>query len=367
MDVAARVRLKFEMYAMRIVLAGFKNRVVSNQNAKKNKPSWSVRLFKIRPALSGFQKLILAFLHRISARITRYTQIRPKTLVSWWKNRQALIWARKSAKPISKRGRPEVAEYLKELVLCLKKENPGYSPRRIANMIKSQLNESIHSNTVRKILREAGYKPNPSGKPPKCQQDPGWKTFLHCHFTCGMDFKQVFNICCKPMYILNIINHGTRELIWTAATYYPTAEWVSQQMREAFPFDKAPKFMVVDRDSIFVPVVNQTLPNMGVKVLRIDYKCPWQNGIVERFNRTLQEDLLDYIIPLGETHLNRLLNDFKVFYNTARPHIAKSGFAPVKSRAQEKCPNCILSQGFAGRKLVSYSWLNGLHHSYAWV
>ncbi|GAB6059353.1 hypothetical protein JCM31598_24700 [Desulfonatronum parangueonense] len=169
------------------------------------------------------------------------------------------------------------------------------------------------------------------------------------------------------MYILNIINHGTRELIWMAATYHPTAEWVAQQLREAFPFDKAPKFMVVDRDSIFVPVVNQTLPNMGVKVLRIDYKCPWQNGIVERFNRTLQEDLLDYIIPLGETHLNRLLNDFKVYYNTARPHMAKSGFPPVKSRAQEKCPSRFLPQGFAGRKLVSYSWLNGLHHSYAWA
>jgi len=182
-----------------------------------------------------------------------------------------------------------------------------------------------------------------------------------------MDFKQVFNICCKPMYILNIINHGTRELIWTAATYCPTAEWIAQQLREAFPFHTAPKFMVLDRDSSFIPVVNSTLPNMGIKVLRTDYKCPWQNGIVERFIRTLQEDLLDYIIPLGESHLNRLLNDFMVYYNTGRPHMAKGGVPPVKSRAQEKCPSKILPQDFAGRKLVQYSWLNGLHHSYGWA
>ena len=367
MDVAARVRLKYEMYAMRIALAGYKNKVVSNQNAKKTKAPWTVKLSKMRPTLSGFQKLVLAFLHRISARLTRFTQIRPNTLIGWWKNRLSLMWGRKSARPVAKRGRPEVAQYLKDLVLCIKEENPGYSPRRISSMIKSQLGESIHSNTIRKILKKAGYKPNPPGKQPKRGQNPSWETFLNCHFTCGMDFKQVFDICCRPMYILNIINQGTRNLAWMASTYHPTADWVAQQLREAFPFDTAPKFMVMDRDSIFVPVVNKTLPNMGVKVLRTDYKCPWQNGIVERYIRTLQEDLLDYIIPLGETHLNRLLNDFRFYYNTARPHMAKGCFPPVKSKAQEKCPSKILHQDFAGRKLVQYSWLNGLHHSYAWA
>ncbi|GAB6060194.1 hypothetical protein JCM31598_33110 [Desulfonatronum parangueonense] len=48
-------------------------------------------------------------------------------------------------------------------------------------------------------------------------------------------------------------------------------------------------------------------------------------------------------------------------------NMAKAGFPPVKSRAQEKCSSRVLTQGFAGRKLVSYSWLNGLHHSYAWA
>ncbi|WP_366522212.1 integrase core domain-containing protein [Rhodoferax sp.] len=35
--------------------------------------------------------------------------------------------------------------------------------------------------------------------------------------------------------------------------------------------------------------------------------CPWLNGVVERFNRTLTEELLKHIIPISVQHLNRLL------------------------------------------------------------
>jgi hypothetical protein len=34
-------------------------------------------------------------------------------------------------------------------------------------------------------------------------------------------------------------------------TAHPTAEWTAQQLREAFPFDKAPQYLLRDRDRIF--------------------------------------------------------------------------------------------------------------------
>ena len=71
--------------------------------------------------------------------------------------------------------------------------------------------------------------------------------------------------------------------------------------------------MVLDRDSIFIPIVHRVLPSMGITVRRIGLKCPWQNGVVERFHRTMQEELLDYVIPTGEAHLSRLLQEYREF------------------------------------------------------
>lgn len=65
-------------------------------------------------------------------------------------------------------------------------------------------------------------------------------------------------------------------------------------MGEVFGGDTTPKFMVIDNDSIFLPVAKLTLPGMGIEVVRTGFKSPWQNGVVERFNRTLDDDLLDH-------------------------------------------------------------------------
>jgi len=82
------------------------------------------------------------------------------------------------------------------------------------------------------------------------------------------------------------------------ATYHPTRAWVAQQMRESFPFNHAPSILLTDNDSIFLPVIRQALPAMGVAVMRTAIRCPQQNGIIERFNRTLTDELLNAVIPM---------------------------------------------------------------------
>ena len=110
------------------------------------------------------------------------------------------------------------------------------------------------------------------------------------------------------MAVVNLIDHGRRVLHWSRATYNPTAEWVAQQLRNAFmDLDELPEAIVMDRDSIFLPIVKQTLPAMGIKTIRIGYKCPWQNAVVERFHRTLADELLRDVQPVNDRHLNRLL------------------------------------------------------------
>ena len=59
-----------------------------------------------------------------------------------------------------------------DAIVAIRTENPGYSPRKIANMVKSQLEFAIDKKTVAKILKAHGFKAKPTGKRPPREQDP---------------------------------------------------------------------------------------------------------------------------------------------------------------------------------------------------
>ena len=155
------------------------------------------------------------------------------------------------------------------------------------------------------------------------------------------------------LFIFNLIEHGRRVLHWSRATYNPTAEWVAQQLRNAF----------MDRDNFFLPIFKQALPAMGIQTIRIGYKCPWQNAVVERFHRTLDDELLRYVQPLNDRHLNRLLAEYRRYYNTARPHMACGTeppvFPDVTNNPAVNDPDFFKTP----RKLVRQKWLGGPSNS----
>ena len=59
----------------------------------------------------------------------------------------------------------------------------------------------------------------------------------------------------------------------------PTAQWVVQQLREAFPEASAPAYPVHDRDSIFSKSVREEIRSLGTEPVRIAYRSPWQDGL----------------------------------------------------------------------------------------
>jgi hypothetical protein len=78
-----------------------------------------------------------------------------------------------------------------------------------------------------------------------------------------------------------------RHILHFNATYNPTAAWVIQQLREAFPYDTAPKYLILDRDAIFSPEVMRFMKVMGTTPRRISYRSPWQNPVAKRWIREL--------------------------------------------------------------------------------
>jgi hypothetical protein len=58
---------------------------------------------------------------------------------------------------------------------------------------------------------------------------------------------------------LIIVRLARRELVWVNVTADPTAEWIAQQITEAFPWNEAPRYLIRDRDGIYGTVVRRRL------------------------------------------------------------------------------------------------------------
>jgi hypothetical protein len=92
---------------------------------------------------------------------------------------------------------------------------------------------------------------------PKAEPDPGcqqrWKTFLRNHrdLITGMDFFIVPTVRFQLLYVWFVIDHGRRRILHFNVTQSPTAGWVIQQLRDAFPNEPVHRFLILDNDAIF--------------------------------------------------------------------------------------------------------------------
>jgi putative transposase len=94
---------------------------------------------------------------------------------------------------------------------------------------------------------------------------------------------------------------------------------------------------------------------MGIEEVVTSYRCPEQNGLVERVIGTIRRECLDHIIVLNEGHLRRVLAEFVEYYNAVRPHQALARNSPV--------PRTVESPQ-AGDVIRAEPVLGGLHHRY---
>ena len=107
-------------------------------------------------------------------------------------------------------------------------------------------------------------------RPAEPNQVKRWVTFLRNHKDdiAAMDLFTVPTVSLRLLYAFFIIEHGRRRVVHFNATYHPTVAWVIQQLRDAFPHDSAPKYLIFDRDSIFGAAVVEFIKAMGAKPIR---------------------------------------------------------------------------------------------------
>jgi transposase InsO family protein len=182
----------------------------------------------------------------------------------------------------------------------------------------------------------------------------GWRTFIrnHADGIAAMDLFVVPTISFRLLYGLLIMGHGRRQIVWLGVTAHPTAEWIANQITEAFGWEKAPRYLIRDRDRAYGNVFIRRLRSMGIRDQPTSPRSPWQNGCAERLIGSIRRECLDHVVVLGERHLRHVLLSYLKYYNEVRTHLSLEKDAPI-SRAVER----------AGR-ILCRPVLGGLHHQY---
>ena len=212
--------------------------------------------------------------------------VQPETVVRWHCAGFKLYWKWISRKR-GRFGRKSTSKELRELIFRMAAENPTWGAPRIHGELK-MLGFCISERTVLHWMHKAPRNPEPARR---------WAAFLsnHREVIAAMDFFTVPTLTFGVLYCFFVIAHGHRQALHFNVTRHPTSAWVAQQLREAFPYDTAPRYLIFDRDATFNTEVVETAKTLGVKPVRTAFKSSWQNGVAERFVGSCRRDLFNHV------------------------------------------------------------------------
>ena len=214
----------------------------------------------------------------------------------------------------------------------------------------------------------AYWPPEPDRRGPRRPSLQRWSAFVrnHVHSIVACDFLVVVTARFRTLYVFLLMEVGTRRIVHCNVTAHPTADWTLQQFREAIPSDHFHRFLIRDRDSIFSAEVDGQLKAFGLRVLCTPARAPQANAYCERLMGTVRRECLDFMIPLSEKHLGRILAEWVTHYNQGRPHLSLGPGIPEP-------PAVFLPPQPHGRhslaqdcKVSARAILGGLHHEYRW-
>jgi len=296
-----------------------------------------------RSIFSKFDRLIFAGLYGLAPNVlSALAIVKPETVIGWHRAGFRLYWLSESRSP---GGRPKLSADIRKLIRDISLANPLWgAPRIHGELLK--LGIDVGQTTVAKYMAR-------NRRPPS----QGWKTFLrnHADGIASIDLFVVPTISFRLLYGLLILKHGRREILRLSATAHPSAEWISQQLTEAYGWEEGPGYLVRDRDSAYGEVFTRRVRAMGIRDRPTAPRSPWQNGYCERLIGSIRGECLDHMVVFGERHLRHLLNSYQRYYNEVRTHLSLQKDAPISRAVQS-----------AGR-VIPVPLLGGLHHQYVRV
>jgi putative transposase len=294
-----------------------------------------------RPSIGLLDKLFWVVVRRFwSGWKQALIVVTPETVVRWHRTGFRMYW-RLISRVRMQVGRRRTPKEIRELIFQIVAENPTWGVPRILGELL-MLGFDLSERTISRWMKRAPRDAEPAQR---------WLAFLRNHreAIAAMDFFTVPTITFGVLCCFFVISHDRRRILHCNVTNHPTSLWTVQQLREAFPFESAPRFLIFDRDAKYGLEVR----SMKIRPVRTSFESPWQNGVAERWVESCRRDLLNHIVAVNERHLKRLLSEYIRYYHEDRTHLGLG----------KGTPNGRIRSAASGR-VLSQERLGGLHHRY---
>lgn len=254
--------------------------------------------------LTNAARLWLVFWSRFFAWRSALLVVKPATLIGWHRKAFRLFWKWKS-----RPGRRPIPRPLRQLIVQMVRDNPTWGEERIAHELWLKLAIHVSPRTVRAYWPAGDLRPH--------RRSQSWSTFVcnHARSLVACDFMVAFTARFDVFYIFVVMEIGSRRILHCNVTSHPTAQWTIQQLREAIPSDHEYRFLIHDRHATFSSEVDKTVAALGLKVVKTPIRTPQANAYCERLIGTMRRECLDFMIPLNERHLRKILREWVTHYN----------------------------------------------------
>jgi len=206
-------------------------------------------------------------------------------------------------------------------VIRMATENPDWGYSRIQGALKN-VGHQVARSTIAAILTAEGI-------PPSGERRSPWRTFLRAHWPAlaAADFFTTEVWTARGLvtyYTAFVIELHSRSVHVLGSTPYPDEGFVMQTLRQVAGdgtgIVRDGGILICDRDPKWSREVELRLTTEGVRIVRTPACAPNCNAYAERFVRSIKEECLDRIVPLGEWHLRRAVTDYLAHYHGERNH-----------------------------------------------
>jgi putative transposase len=256
------------------------------------------------------------------------------------------------------RGRPRVPVELRNVIAAMAHMKLTWGEERITAELLLKLGIRVSARTVRRYIPDDV---GPRGR----SSSQHWMTFVrnHAQGILACDFFVSVTAHFRVLYVFVIMELGTRRIAHFNVTAHPTADWTLQQYREVITGEKPYRFLIHDRDSIYSSELDSAVKSLGLSILKTPFRAPQANAFCERLVGTIRRECLDFLIPLNERHLRRILKEWVAHYNRGRPHACLGPGIPEPS-AGIPAPQISGYRIPCDHLVVGSPVLGSLHHEY---